>query len=137
MAELVTQEVATKEVNSWLDYKHISDADREDFKSHITGLIDSVKDGTLTINQETFEITQKIKFPFDIGANVLSELKFKARATTGEITAKIEGMKVAASNGDGRLKAILCVLTGQSWGAIGKMDTVDTKVSNNVVVFFL
>jgi len=137
MNELVTQEVATKEVNAWLDFKHVSDTDREDYKNHVTGLIDSVKDGTISINQETFEINQKFKFPFDIGATVLTELKFKPRATTGEITAKIEGMKVAASNGDGRLKAILCVLTGQSWGAIGKMDTVDTKVSNNIVVFFL
>jgi hypothetical protein len=136
--ERVSESVATAEVNKWLDYKRISAADREDFKDHIKSLISGVMEGTVRINEENFHIEIDLNWPVDSGVGPeISKLSLKPRIQAREISDRLEKMKIAAGNADGRLKAILCALSGQSSGVIGMLDTTDLRMCNNVVIFFI
>lgn len=135
--EVVSEEVAKRDVEKWLDYKRISSADREEFKDSIKSLVSGVMEGTVRVTDD-FHIEVDLSWPIDPGVGQeIKTLSLKPRIQARQISERIEKMKVSAGNADGRLKAILCELSGQSSGIIGMLDTTDLRMCNNVVIFFI
>lgn len=130
MNELVTQEVATKEVNAWLDYKKIRPKKREQFKDSIESLIDGVVQGTLSINGN-FEITMKLAFPIQD----VQEVTFKSRLQERESREIFSALK-GGNDTDNRITAKFCALTGKGIGFQGQLDSVDMGMAQEIIVFF-
>lgn len=132
--EKLNRESAEAEVNSWLDYKKISDKKRESYKDNIESLIDAMVEGILTLDDKEKVITQGLKFP--IGEEMkVSELKYRPRITVGMVQAHMAGVK--ATDADGRITAYVAALTSQPKELIKKLDTEDNAVAQSIAIFFL
>lgn len=130
---LVSDEMAREEVESWLDYKKIDDAQREEMEATVKSLVGYVKSGDLYLNEDK-SFTHTLKFP--IGeTEKTTELKYKARITEREITQKLHGIK--ADDADGRLAAHIAALTGQVMGIVRGMDKEDFKIARSIALFFV
>jgi hypothetical protein len=129
---LVSDEQAREEIESWLDYKKIDEAQREDGEDSIKNLVSYMKSGYLILNEDkTF--THKLKFPLEKAD--ISELIYKARITEREISQKLHGIK--ADDGDGRLAAHVAALTGQVMGIVKALDKEDFKIARTIALFFV
>jgi hypothetical protein len=131
--QLVSDEQAVKEIDSWLDYKKIDENQREEHETFIKALVSYIKSGHLILNEDDMSLTHKLKFPMDKAD--ISELVYKARITEREITQKLHGVK--ADDSDGRLCAHIAALTGQVRGIITNMDKEDYKIARSIAIFFL
>lgn len=137
--EAINKETAVKEIAAWLDYKHVKPSFRDKRQDSIDVLVDAVMSGDVSIEQGSYSyglekmdgpiIKQKLSFP--VGS--LTELKYKPRETTGNLSAAIRnnaGVEVSACYGsilsDGILPAQL-----------QKMDSEDSRVLQAIVSFFL
>jgi hypothetical protein len=132
MIEKVNKETATKEVNSWLDYKRVKDKNRETQSAQVDVLVEALQAGDITIDEKTFEITQKLIFPVD---GLVSELKYKPRISVGELQKACE--KVDAMDVSGQLISYVGALTGQGSAAIKKLDPADFSIGRAVAIFFM
>lgn len=130
MENVVTREVAERELNGWLEFRRVSDRRRENFEEQVETLIDAICSGIVTITSDN-EILMKLQYPSDL----CKELKFKSRLTVRDLRTRLANVK--ASDGDARIEAYLIALTGTTQGAIGLMDTADYSLASSVVVFFL
>lgn len=95
MAQVISKEQATKEVNQWLDLMNIPKAKRESEgpKDYINILIEAVMEGTLIFNEDE-TITHKLKHPLADGNT--KELKYDFRWEAGDYQAKTKGTDVFA-----------------------------------------
>lgn len=127
-------ETASKEVTGWLDYKKVKASTRESYKAQIDMLIESVQDGTITIDPTTFAITHNLAVP--VAGIDLTTLEYKPRLTVGEKQRMSE--KVKAVDIDGQIVATIAALTGKGMEThIKKLDTEDYKISQSIAVFFI
>ena len=129
---VVSDEMAQAEIESWLDFKKIDEAQREDQESAIKALISYVKSGNLELNADK-SFTHNLKFPIETAG--ISKLTYKARITEREITQKLHGIK--GDDGDGRLAAHIAALTGEVIGIVRAMDKEDFKIARSIAVFFV
>jgi hypothetical protein len=137
MAELVNFETARKEIYEWLDHKKIRNKKREDYQSSIDNLISLVQDGVLSVNED-FSITHKLNFPIEMGGSngAVTEVKYKPRIEARELREKLANLKTGDAT-DNRLTGYFCAISGQSIGFQGKLDTSDTSIANEIIIFFL
>lgn len=134
MSEVVNIDTATAEIGKWLDHKRINEKKREDQKSTIDTLIDAVRFGLLTVDEENFNLIQKLNFP--VGNNgEIDELKFRPRMGVGQVHRHLKGLK--SDDADGRLAAYVAALTGRTKIEIGHLDTEDYSVGQSIAIFFL
>jgi hypothetical protein len=126
----VSIELASQEVEKWLDCKRISPRKREKFADSIENLIEGFQDGILTLNEESNEITHHLIFP----DGETKELVFKSQLNVGEIHNYLKQVK--PGDGDGRVKAYISALTGKPSAIINRLDSEDYNVSAQVAVFF-
>ena len=133
MSEVVNIDSATAEIDKWLDHKRINEKKREDQKSTIDSLIDAVRFGMLTVDED-FNLVQKLYFP--IGNNQeVEELKYKPRIGVGTVHRHLKGLK--ADDADGRLAAYVAALTNSTKAQIAALDTEDYGVGQSIAIFFL
>ena len=147
MEQVVTNEVAEAEVLKWLEFKKVSKSkrfaeDRVNYSDDVNRMIEAVEDGVISIDcageNPSFEIKHKLSFPieFDEGGDALSELTYKPRLKTFELTKHLKGVK--PSDADGRILAHKAALTNVAKGLINKLDTTtDSGVANAIVLFFI
>ena len=128
---VVSRDVAMIEVEKWLDNKKLSDKKRETNKDSIDALIEGIEDGILSIDESDFSIKMNLDFP----VGDLKTLTFKARLSVGELHKYLNGVK--STDGDGRILAYVCALTGQNSGLIKMMFLEDYSVASNIAYFFL
>lgn len=129
----VSFEIASQDVNRWLDFKKISPKKREEKQDSIDSLVEAVQEGILRIDDDC-NIIQKLSFP--IGEELkINELKFKPRITQGDLMSYTNNVK--ATDADGRINAYIAALSGQPKEAVKKMDTEDYKISQSIAFFFL
>jgi hypothetical protein len=129
----VNKEMASEEVNSWLDAKKISSKKREVQADTIETLIDAVMEGHLTLKEDkSFDMA--LKFPLE-GEQPLNVLNFKSRIKTETVARHLQGVK--PSDVDGRLLAYVAALTSQTKALIGKLDTEDQSLAQAIAVFFV
>lgn len=132
-AKMISKEQATKEVEAWLDSKCVSQRKRDKAKQAIEDLIEFFEYGILTLNHETFEITQILQLP--VGDSGIKELKYKSRMPVGAAYDHLT--KVKSGDGDGRVMAYVTALTGVNSGIVKAIDTEDYDACVAIAYFFL
>jgi hypothetical protein len=133
----ISKEIATSEVNSWLDYKKISEKKRESFRENIDSLISAIEDGVISLSGETKEFTQTLHFPLkdDAGNDTITALKYKARIKVDAVQSQLKNAK--SSDAHEMIATYMSVLTGQPKAIIKSLDTEDYSLGNNIAIFFL
>lgn len=132
MNNLVSESVARKDVERFLDSRKTSPARREDLKDQIDILVEMVMDGSLIVNEDcTLKYTLSFPegFPFP-------ELKFKNRLQVRDVH-EILRNHVKSGDGDGRIYAYLAALSGITFGEIRLLDSYDSGRLSNISVFFM
>jgi hypothetical protein len=132
----VASEIATAEVNKWLELKKIGEKKREDKKDSIDAMIGAICEGLLIIDEKGF-ITQKLKFQIkdESGKVELEELKYKPRLSTAQIQACLAGTKLTDLYA--LPIALIAALTDQSKSIIKLLDSEDSSVGQSIANFFL
>lgn len=130
----ISRELATQEIEKWLDRKKVYDSTREAYQDSIDLLIEAVMNGDLKLNHETNELTHKLLFPDVFGGGV-TEFVYKGRLNDEGLTPHLQG--VSPKDADGRLLAHVAALTAQPKGILKKIDSADKKIMMSIAVFFL
>jgi hypothetical protein len=130
----ISIEIATLEIDNWLDKKKVYESTRESQKDNIDLLIESVMRGDITIDETTNEITHKLLFP-DAVNDAVREMKYKPRLNDAALTPHLQG--VSPKDADGRLLAHVAALTAQPKAILRNLDSADKKIMMSIAVFFL
>lgn len=136
MEETVSHEIAQAEVDAWLDRKRIRPTRRKDLEGAIENLVDAVKNGDLSF-QEDGTIKQALLFPVgEAGEGQLGfdALEYKPRMSVLDMEKATEG--ISPKDISGRMNATIAALTGKARGLIKKLDTEDHRVASSIAVFF-
>ena len=133
MSKVVDLETAKKEVEKWLDFKRVRDSKRKSNADTIEALAEAVSEGQLVLNED-HTLTHNLDVPTE-GEVPVTQLTYKPRLTVQDTHSKMKGVK--ANDVDGRIIALVSALCGKPTGIIGRLDTADYSVSQNVALFFL
>ena len=129
----VSKDQAVKEVNSWLDNKRVGDKKREDYKDQIDIIVDGLSAGYLRIDSD-FNIIHTLSFAVGDNGDI-RELTYKPRISVGDIENRMKGVK--NGDGDGRVKAYISALCGQSSNVLRLLDSCDYSIPQSIIVFFI
>jgi hypothetical protein len=132
MEQKITPELATDEINKWLDSKKVGSKKRESQSIAIETLAYGMVDGDIYVNADG-DIVQKLKFPENLGD--IKELVYKKRISANEIEQK----QSAAKNINSISLSVVyaSALTGVAVGLLKKLDTEDLNLVSAVAVFFM
>lgn len=133
---MVSLDVATETIESWLDYKKIKPKKREAGKPYIDNLIDAVQAGSLILNDD-HSLDLILDWPIGIGTSQpIEKLNFKARITQLDKDKASKG--VLDKSVDGSILITICALTGQSANVIKNLDeSTDRSIADSIALFFL
>ncbi len=131
MADIISEEQARKEVESWLDFRKVPDNKRKININSTNNLVKGIMEGFLVLDPEDFTFKQTLKFP--IGD--VKVLVYKPRLTMGEVAEKLIGVNPLDSIGN--TIAYTAALTGQPTGIIKKIDTEDFTLIDHLSFFFM
>jgi hypothetical protein len=132
MSEVITKEKALKEVEAWLDYKKVKDGQKEALKGQVSTLVDAMQAGEITMDANTFVITQNLQFPVE---SLFDKLEYRPRIEIGAIHKVSAAVK--ANDFDGKTTAYISALTGKGFSHIQKMDSEDYKIGQAIALFFM
>jgi hypothetical protein len=132
----VSQDIATQEVTNWLDYKRVSPKDRAAHADSIETLTDAISYGDLVADEKN-NLSYSLQFPIENGEGEVSvsSLVFRPRLTQEMIALRMKGVK--ATDIDNRILAYASALTNVSMEVLKRLDTVDMKIAQAIVVFFI
>jgi hypothetical protein len=129
----VSIDVATEEVNKWLDYKKVNEKKREAYKDNIDALVQGVCDGILILNEDN-TFTHNLQFPIE-GEMPIHKLDYKPRLKMSTVHNHLQGVK--PSDGDGRVCAYIAALTSKPKAVVKDLDTEDYSIGQSIAIFFL
>lgn len=129
----VDREVATTDVQAWLDRKKIFPEMKDRFKDQIENLVDAVCNAVLIFNDDG-TITHKLLFPLGEGENI-SQLTYMLRVTDKLMQPNLRGVK--ADDLDGRLNALIATLTKENKGIISALESSDKRIASSIAIFFM
>jgi hypothetical protein len=130
---MVSLEVAKADIERWLNAAKINPKKREKNADTIEDLIDFVVDGNLTVNDEG-ELVQTLE---NAPTKQMETLKYSLRLKIGEYHKVLSGAKVAPTDVDGRLMALVASLTERMFSEVKQLDMADFKVAQTIALFFL
>jgi hypothetical protein len=131
--KLISKEVATQEIEAWLDAKRVRQSEREEKQARIDFLTEVIQEGLL-VRKEDNTLVYTLLFP--IGTELkTSELNFKPRLTIGVVNNYLSGLK--ATDGDNRMIAYARAVTSAPAETIKALDMEDYAVVSAIVGFFL
>lgn len=133
MADKVSREVATAEVDSWLDFKKVSSKKRETHREHIDNLVDAIVDGSLTLSKDK-DFIHDLKFPIE-GEESLKTLTYKPRLKVETVQMHLQGVK--SGDNYGAIHAYIAALTTKPKTLIKVLDTEDYAVAYGIAIFFM
>lgn len=128
----ITKEIATEEVNGWLDYKRVRPSKRQEKEDHVQGMIECVEDGIFVINED-FTITFNVLWPEEIGN--IKTLTFKPRISDREIDNYYKRLDKKSTTSF--ILARKAALTGINTTILMNMDTEDSTIADHITAFFL
>lgn len=129
--EKISLEQAEKEFMSWFEAKKLPEYLLNKKSDDKEVIISAIQSGNLILDEENC-FTQVLKFPTNNG---LSELKYAARITEGELAAATKGIKIDDLIGQMPI-AYVATITKKSRGEIRALDTVDLNIGKAIVSFF-
>ena len=126
---------ARKELDEWFKSNRIrkKTIEAESNEDAIELLTDSIYEGTLIINEDN-TLTHNLIFPIE-GDITTESFTYKNSMTVGDTIKATSGIK--ASDAFGMLLGYVSFLTGQTKGVIKAMKTIDYKISQSIVIFFM
>jgi hypothetical protein len=127
-------DIATKEVNKWLDFKKVSPSKREAKADEIKQMAEYISEGYLVL-KDNMHFTHNLKFPLETEDNTLSVLNYKARVDAKTIHVQLQGVK--PTDVTGMLHAYAAAVSGSPKGVIQGLDTEDLAIATTVAHFFL
>lgn len=131
--KLITEEIAEKTVNKWLDHKRVKETKREGLEAQIGSMVEAVMCGDLVLDEKTCVFT--VNLAFGVGENeAITSLKISPRMPVKKVKGYLKGVK--AGDGDGRVAAYVGAMTNQVSGVIGEIDTEDYGLLSAIAVFF-
>lgn len=136
MENVISEDVAIKDVDKFLNHRRFNDRKKEKNKEVIEALVDAVCDGILIVNQDEENgectITQKLVFPPEVdGAPTVTALTYKPRIHNHEISSATKGIKVGDDSARGN--AIIGVMTNTPRGVIAELELTDLGLASNIV----
>lgn len=138
MENVISEEIANKDIQKWLDFKNVSPRKRntKETKAQIETLVDAICDGDLVLDED-FNLVQALRNPVldKDGKPALKEMVFKPRLLLEDVESKL--MNVKSDNTIGMLAAYTSALTGVNSAMTKKIDTDDNKTAQAIVMFFL
>ncbi len=130
----VSKEQAQQEVDSWLDFKKISEKKRETYQDQIDTLVSAISDGYLVLGDNKV-FTQTLRFPVE-GDLGFETLDYKPRVSAGAVQANLQRVKLTDSQG--MMMAYACALTDKPSALMKKMDQAeDWSLLQAIVIFFM
>lgn len=135
MEEKVNKEVATKEVNAWLDIMDISKENREtdEVKTFINSLISSVQKGLLFFNDDE-TVTQKLIHPLNDGQR--KEISYDFRYEVGKYNKATKGISSLDSIDWSIARLSLSSVEDLPKAVFEKMKRADFNVAKALTIFF-
>ena len=134
----ISEEIAKKEIEKWLDYKNVSPRKRnkKEIKSNIETLTDAICDGDLVLDED-YNLVLTLRNPVldKDGKAQLKEMTFKPRLLLEDVESHLRNVK--PDNTIGMLAAYTSALTGLNSMMTKKIDTDDNKTAQAIVMFFL
>jgi hypothetical protein len=132
----VSQEVAQKEIDSWLDFKKVKAEKRteKDKAKQIQDLVDLVSAGDLVLDKETKEFTHTLLFPIENELKT-TVLKYAPRVNVAKVQKNMVGVK--GDDLHGMILAYGAAITGQPKGLLKELDSEDYRILQAVAVFFM
>jgi hypothetical protein len=130
----VSLEIAKQEIESWLEYKKISEKKREANRDTIENLVDAISEGYLVLESETKELVHTLKFPTE-GDQPIKELKYAPRLNGNKLNPYMVGVKT--SDTDERVRGYIAALTSTSRGLVRALDSEDLSIAQSIAIFFI
>jgi hypothetical protein len=129
----ISKEIATKDVERWLEFKKVSEKRREKKAESIETLIDLVMNGVLVI-EEDLKITQVLCHPLK-NEQPVEKLVYAPRIDVAKIHAAMKG--VSAEDFHGMIVAYGQALTALPKKVLTAIDSEDYVGLNAVAIFFM
>lgn len=130
MGTTISEEQAIKEIDSWLDYRKVSDSKRIINRNSIYHLQMGIMEGNLVLNED-FTLEQKLKFP--IGDT--TKLVYKPRLEMGAVAETLKG--VLPTDSIGNTLAYGAALTGTAMQLMKKLNSEDYPLVDHISFFFM
>lgn len=131
--EALSADVASQEIEKWLDQKRISPAKRILYVHCVHRMVSAMCEGRLVL-REDMVLEQTLLFPVGDKQEV-KKFEFKPRVTVGELADALRGVEI--NDSIGRACAAVAAVTGQLKGIVAKMDPEDYSLSDSIIVFFI
>ncbi len=130
-------ETAQAEVQSWLDYKKVSDQKQKNLKENTDIMAHAIVDGRLVLRAEDMHFVHALSFAVKnaSGKETVSELVYKPRLTVKDVNDRMKGVKPA--DGDARIVRLVGAITGQPSAVLENLDTEDNSLAQQFASFFL
>lgn len=134
--DVVNEKQAAAEVSAWLDFHCVSTNERLAFSLHVEKITLAMQRGYVTIDPKTFEVKQKLMFPFGAEAK-LDELVFKTSSTVQDTCNATEIPEGEKENDYSKSVSIITNLTGANRALIYRMNRKDFKISDAIALFLM
>lgn len=134
LGKKITEELAIKEVEKWLDYKRVSDKKREESESQIETMVSAIMEGDLVVSESGNKLTHNLRFP--IGNNEeIKTLSYKARLSVKDRNRSLKGIK--PTDTPEYILGHISALSDQNKALISEMDTEDHNIAQSIALFFM
>lgn len=129
---VVSPEMADQEFERWLEYRMVSDVEKEEHATLISLAIESISKGYLIINEDN-TITHKLREPFE-NESPIYEFIYKNRLNDFDKQRSMKGVNSKDQNES--FNALISELCDQPKGVIKKLHTADKRIASAIAVFF-
>lgn len=133
MVEKISREAAEQEVNDLLDFRDVTQKDRESKPEETEIIIDGLMKGIIVIKDDK-SVEQALKYPIGKGPESVSVLVYKPRFSVDTFQIASQGIK--PTDFIGLQAAQISALTNVNRNIIRKMDWKDWKTASAIAGFF-
>jgi hypothetical protein len=134
MSEMISVEVAEKELQEWFEKNYISEEKQEAFQESVKIIKSAIQKGRLIL-QEDGKLKMNLISPIGSVASPVNELVFNARVNRKMVMPHLNGVK--ADNNDMRLLAYMAASTGKNKTILMELMPEDQVLADNITVFFV
>jgi len=129
---VMSPELARKEVDNWLDIKGVKDRRIKENEDTVDTLCEAVEDGDLYFRDG--KLVQKLNQPIG-NEGVIKELTYENRIKLSEVRNRLKGVK--STDLDGRMLAYVGSAVNKPIKMLENIDTADWSLAQSIVVFFM
>lgn len=131
---MIDLNVATLEVDKWLDNKRVRAKKREEQRDSIDTLIDAIAEGELVLDDD-FNLIHNLRFPVGNEGHEIKQLTYVSRIKVSDIRKSLKGVKGGDSHG--HMLAYVSALTAKPVAILSQLDTEDYPIAQAIMIFFV